>query len=199
MRPPAPAAAEDDGTTAVHVADEPDDSALEALINADPGRDDAPVAAPPVARPSVAAPARRSSNPAMAALDRRSETEASFLALCIAFPAAGTRRLADLEVDTIFSSELMRRAALHLRDNTESPSAGLAAGDDALSGLIAELAVRAGGIQDSEPSELERAGLMLELARLERNIAAARATQGPVSELAADRQRVLAEIRRISR
>jgi hypothetical protein len=98
----------------------------------------------------------------------------------------------------LLSSALARRAAAHLRSHLDSPSAGLPPDDEELSRLIAELVIRAGRIEDPTPSELDRAGLMLQRARLDREIAAARLEQGPVSELAQERQRVLGELRKLT-
>ncbi|MEA2297019.1 MAG: primase, partial [Solirubrobacteraceae bacterium] len=163
-----------------------EDPGLAALLAADPGRD-GDVARPP-------AP----SNPASRALDRRAETELAYLALCVALPAAGARRLADADLERLFSGAVVRRAAEHLRTHAESPSSGLPREDDALAGLIAELVLRAGAHESPDPADLDRAGLMLELARLDRDIAAARAAQSPLSDLAAERQRVLGEIRKVA-
>ena len=204
------------------------DADIDALINADPGRDDGPAgsaapvapAAPPDARAPVPAardgarpaapgptptiedvtPRRPPSNPALAALERRAEIELAFLALCVALPGPGAARLAELDLDSRFSGATIRRAAAHLREHAANPSSGLPPGDPALASLVAELVARAGRFGDRpEPAELDRASLMLELARLDRDIAAARATQSPLSDLAAERQRVLGEIRKVAR
>ena len=50
------------------------------------------------------------------ALSRREETERAFLALCIASPEEGARALERLDIDEHFTSELLRRAAAHLRE-----------------------------------------------------------------------------------
>jgi DNA primase len=161
---------------------------IDALIAADPGRE-GDVLAPPSAS---------SSNPALRALDRRVEIELAFLALCIAFPVAGAARLAEADHGALFSGAVVRRAAEHLREHAGSPSAELPPDDEPLAALIAELVVRAGRLDGAEPSELDRAALVLDLARLDRDIAAARASQAPVSDLAAERQRVLGEIRKVA-
>jgi hypothetical protein len=57
-------------------------------------------------------------------------------------PRAGREVLASLDLNRPFTSELTRRAAAHLCDRLEAPSAD-PAGDDPLAALIAELAVRA--------------------------------------------------------
>jgi len=92
--------------------------------------------------------------------------------------------LADLDLDEHFSSELLRRAARHLREGSLSePMAdglGEAAGLDAdveLKGLLAELVVEAG--RDApHPAMLEVQRLQLELARLDRHIQQERGREG---------------------
>ncbi len=132
------------------------------------------------------------------AMDRREQTELAFLSLCLSFPAPGAGRLAALDGDAL-SSDLIRRAAAHLRAHLPAPAAGLPPEDDALSALIAEIVVRAGALEDADASELDRAGYMLDLARLERDIATARVAETPLSDLAVERQRVLGQLRRLTR
>ncbi len=141
-------------------------------------------------RPANGAPARRS-------FVHSEEAERAFLSLCLALPAAGPDRLAAVDPDTLFTTELGRRAAAHLRQNYDGPAVGLAS-EDPLSGLVAELVLRARALEDPDPSELDRAQRMLDLARLDRQIAAARSSQDPVSDLAAERQEVLSELRRLT-
>ena len=192
-----------DGFAPAHPADDPsavpppveeDDSALAALLAADPGREGDGASAAPAAPPRPVA-----TNPALRALERRSETEHAFLALCVAYPAAGARRLQQMDIDTLFSEALARRAAQHLREHADAPAAGVDPDDHALTGFLAELVARAGSLTDPEPAELDRAALMLDLARLDRDIAAARHSQDPLSDLAAERQRVLGQIRKMTR
>ncbi len=130
-----------------------------------------------------------------AALDRTERTERSFLALCVAMPEDGARRLREIDLEAHFTGALTRRAAAFLREHAGAPSAGLPEGDDELRGLVAELVLRA---DDLEPSAatLEVEFLQLELGRLDRAIAAARAQGAGVHELAAERQRVRDEIHR---
>jgi DNA primase len=121
----------------------------------------------------------------------REETERAFLALCLAAPDEGAPMLADVDVDQDFSSELLRRAARHLRavDLRQPMAAGageqLALDDDPeLKRLLAELVVEAGR-DDANPAMLEAQRLQLELARIDRQIQQARGRQsGEVSELA---------------
>ncbi len=135
---------------------------------------------------------------------RREQTERAFLALCIACPDEGEAALADLEIDEHFSSGLLRRAALHLREGSLHDPLAAAASDQPaldedreLGALLAELIVEAGGEQGG-PTMLEVQRLQLELARVERSIAHARATQGSdVNTLAERRQQVKEEFDRV--
>jgi DNA primase len=123
----------------------------------------------------------------------REETERAFLALCIASPEQGEAALAGLDVDEHFSSELLRRAARHLRavGLSEPMSGGEGAdGDDELRRLLAELVVEAGR-ERARPAMLEVQRLQLELAGIDRQIQRARARQsGEVNELAGRRAEV---------
>jgi DNA primase len=127
-------------------------------------------------------------------LDRRGDTERSFLALCIAFPQAGRARLDD----DLFSTALLRRAAAHLREHLDAPAAGLPEDDPDLSALIAELVVRAGASEGAGVAEFDRASLHLELGAIERRIAEARLDGEPLETLAIERQRVLGELRKLT-
>jgi DNA primase len=134
-------------------------------------------------------------------LARRDETERAFLALCIASPQEGARALAELDLDAAFSSELVRRAARHLRDgNLAAPMADPPMSEDAeggedteLTGLLAELVVKA-GYDRAAPAMLEVQRLQLELARLDRDIQRARGSAGSdVTALATRRGEVKRE------
>jgi DNA primase len=138
--------------------------------------------------------APRTESGARAALDRRERSERTFLALCIALPEPGRDALRRLDPERHFTGELTRRAAVHLRDHVAAPLQGLGEDDDELSGLLAELALRASR-ETTDPAALEVELLQLEKLRLEREIAAAEAAgSGEVSELAARRSRVRAEL-----
>ena len=127
-------------------------------------------------------------------LSRREETERAFLALCIASPAEGRAALAELDLQEHFSSDLLRRAAKHLREGSLSEPMADGSGDgDGLDGdpelkrLLAELVVEAGR-DVAHPAMLEVQRLQLELARLERRIQQARGQQdADVSALATRR------------
>jgi DNA primase len=132
---------------------------------------------------SAGAPGRGST----ATLDRREETERSFLALCVALPERGREALAAVDLEEHFTSGVVRRAAVHLREHLLAPGEGLPPEDPELARLVAELAVRAGG-ERIVPDALEVESLQLELARVDRQIQAARAEgRGDVSDLAVRR------------
>ena len=143
-------------------------------------------AGPP--RPGGAATAAR------AALDRRARTEREFLALCIAFPAEGSAALARVDRDAHFTSDVARRAAAHLQDRLGAPLEGLPDDDPELSRYVQALLHGPEGVAPTRAG-LERAWLMLELARLERAIEAARAAGAGVAQLSRDKMAVLAQLR----
>jgi DNA primase len=146
-------------------------------------------AAPSGASAGEARP-RRSRGP----LDRREETERTFLALCIALPRVGRQALADVDVERHFTSATVRRAATHLREHLTDPLAGLDPQEGELSALLAELTLRASR-QPSDPGALRVQAVQLEVARLDREIARARAEGGlDVSDLAAERLKVRARL-----
>jgi DNA primase len=123
-------------------------------------------------------------------LSAREDTERAFLALCIAAPEHGKRSLEEVELDGVFTSELLRRAALHLQaGHLAEPLKGVDAEDRELVGLLAELTVEAGRWPASErstkPAMLEVQQLQLQLAWIDRRIHTARAQGiGEVSDLA---------------
>jgi DNA primase len=150
--------------------------------------------APRAPRPA-ARPVPQRSNGAHAVLSRREDTERAFLALCVALPEEGERRLAGISLDEVFSSDLVRRAAEHLRGRMATPAADLPEDDEMLARLIAELVIRAGQLEAS-PAALELEAMQLDLARLDRLINAARSEGGDVISLAKEREAVHEAIRR---
>jgi DNA primase len=131
-------------------------------------------------------------------LDRREQTERTFLALCVALPELGRDALAKLDVDELFTGDVARRAAMHLREHIDSPTEGVRADDTELAALLTEIAVRAAH-EPAEPATLEVETLQLELARIERQIAAARtdgAGEGGVAKLAERRAELKAQVDR---
>jgi DNA primase len=133
-------------------------------------------------RPGPAAPPR--------SLDAAARAERDFLVQCVAVPSAAAAELAAMDVETAFTDELMRRAALHLRDHADAPTDGLPP-DDPLARLMAELAVRA-TTERASAGAFRGARLNLELAVIRREKAAARAEGRPLAQIIA-RERALKE------
>jgi DNA primase len=134
-------------------------------------------------------------NGAHKVLDRREQTERAFLAYCLALPDEGERRLAEADLDELFSAPMTRRAAEYLRGRLRTPAAELPPGDEPLARLVAELVIRAGQLE-ATPAKLELEALQLDLSRLDRLIAGARVSGGAgMRELASQRQTVLDAIR----
>ena len=118
----------------------------------------------------------RSAPPGPPQLGRRDPTERSFLALCIALPELGGPALAALDPEADLTSDVARRAVTHLRAHLRSPSEGLHdVPDPELVALIRELAVRATAMASASRRDFEIEAVQLALARLSREIAAARA------------------------
>jgi DNA primase len=142
-----------------------------------------------------AAPPVNGRAPRPAQPDRVEQQERVFLALCIALPDEGEARLAAASPEELFSAAAPRRAAEYLRGRLRSPAGDLPSDDEPLARLIAELVIRAGELE-ATPEKLELEALQLDLHRLDRRMAAARAEGGEgMHALAAKRQRVLDEIR----
>jgi DNA primase len=135
-------------------------------------------------------------------LSAREDTERAFLALCIATPAHGQRALGEVEIDGVFTSELLRRAAKHLNDgHLTEPLKDVDAEDRELVSLLAELTVEAGRWPVFErkvkPPMLEVQQLQLQLAWIDRRIHAARVQGvGEVSDLAHTRGQLKQEFDR---
>jgi len=106
--------------------------------------------------------------------------------------------LASIDPDELLTSEVLRRAARHLRERTEAPLSDLPPDDDALARTIADLVALAGRGRGPTPERLEHAELVLERARLDRAIARGRARGGSgTNELAHSRERVLERIHEV--
>jgi DNA primase len=126
--------------------------------------------------------------PPQPALDAAGRAERSFLAQCLASPAAGRAALAEMDVDAEFSSALTRRAAAHVLAQLAGGGAALPEGDDELATLIAALTVASGGMRNSEAA-VEGERLSLEVQRVKREIEVAKAAAaGDVGRLVALRQ-----------
>jgi DNA primase len=135
-------------------------------------------------------PAENGGSRANRVLSARADTERAFLALCIATPQFGEPALAEVELDGVFTSDLMRRAASHLKaGRLAEPLKDVDAEDRELVGLLAELTVEAGrwpvSARSTKPPMLEVQQLQLQLAWIDRRIHTARAQGvGEVSDLA---------------
>jgi DNA primase len=126
-------------------------------------------------------------------LSRREDTERAFLALCIAEPQSGARALGKLDIATHFTSDVLRRAAEHLRAQLPAPGAHLPDNDPELARLLAEVGVQAGR-ESPVPAMLESQRMQLELARIDREIQRARGREsGDVRGLALRRAEVKRE------
>jgi DNA primase len=137
-----------------------------------------------------AAPQAQIPNGAPPATTPGSRSERFFLALCIAVPGAGTRALAGPEVDQLLPTEVMRRAARHLRERTATPLAELPPDDEAFARVVSGLVELAGRVPEPSPDRLEHTRLLLDLERLERAILRARAAGEGTNELARERELV---------
>ncbi len=148
----------------------------------------------PIGTTEPAAPAAQ--RVASAPLNRRERTERTFLALCIALPKLGGPALAELDLEADLTAPATRAAGQHLREHLDAPMDGLA-DDDPVAPLVRELSVRAARAAGASPAAFEAERLQLGLARLDREIAAARsAAAGDVSALAARRTVMQEEVRR---
>jgi DNA primase len=135
-------------------------------------------------------------------LSARADTERAFLALCIATPQYGESALGEVELDGVFTSELLRRAASHLKaGHLAEPLKDVDDEDRELVSLLAELTVEAGrwpvSARSTKPPMLEVQQLQLQLAWIDRRIHTARAQGiGEVSDLAKMRGEVKREFDR---
>jgi DNA primase len=137
-------------------------------------------------------------------MDGAPKGEQVFLALCLALPEEGERALSAPDIDELLTSERLRRAAAHLRGRTRTPTAELPPGDEQLALVVAELVKRAGEMagrgpdrQPPSPERLEHARLMLALERVDRAKLRARAEGSPITPLARERERVMAELHQV--
>ena len=142
-------------------------------------------------RPAAAPATNGDSRPR--AVSRGERIERTFLALCIALPTQGHEALERVTPEH-FSTDLLRRAAEHLRSHLAAPTDEIGEDDDDLLSLMTELSVRAArGNPTKETLHVEE--LQLEFARLDRQVAHASAGgDGHVAELAAQRARVKADL-----
>jgi DNA primase len=137
-------------------------------------------------------------------MDGAPKGEQVFLALCLALPEEGERALSAPDINELLTSEGLRRAAAHLRGRTRTPTAELPAGDERLALVVGELVKRAGEMaghgpdrRPPAPERLEHARLMLELERVDRAKLRARAAGSPITPLARERERVMADLHQV--
>jgi DNA primase len=130
-----------------------------------------------------------------APLGRREKQERTFLELCIALPDLGGPALAELDLEADLATAALRRAAAHLREHLAAPTEALD-DDEELTSLVRALAVRAAGMERASPAQFRVERLQLELHRIEREIAAARSRDEPMTELARRRGATQAQIGR---
>jgi DNA primase len=155
----------------------------------------APARAP---APGVAGGRDGRSGPALPVLDQDGKAERTFLVQCVAVPAAGSKTLAALDIDEMLTSESMRRAARHIAPRCDAPLTDLPVDDEQLALVVAELVERAGRTPDVSERRLEHARLVLELARLEREIRRARAEgRMDVLRLAGEREQVMVKVHEV--
>jgi DNA primase len=137
-------------------------------------------------------------------MDGAPKGEQVFLALCLALPEEGEQALSAPDIDELLTSERLRRAAAHLRGRTRTPTAELPTGDEQLAPVVADLVKRAGEMaghgpdrRPPAPERLEHARLVLELERFDRAKLRARAQGAPMTSLARQRERVMAELHQV--
>ncbi|MDP9346376.1 MAG: hypothetical protein M3P44_11770, partial [Actinomycetota bacterium] len=106
-------------------------------------------------------------------LDGAGRSERTFLAQCLASPAAGRAALEELDVDLTFSGDLTRRAARHVlaRLTGEASEPPAEDEDEELSALVAQIVVVSGTKPNSEAA-LEAERITLELLGVKRALAA---------------------------
>jgi hypothetical protein len=149
--------------------------------------------------PAASGVARDSSAGRVPTIDHSVRAERTFLVLCVAMPEAGNTALAAIDPEQHLTSAVLRRTARHLAGQTELPMTDLPTDDEELAHVVADLVARAGRAPGPSVDRLEHARLVLELARLDRAIRRARGERvGDVGDLARERERVLAEIRKVT-
>jgi len=127
-------------------------------------------------------------------LAREEEVERRFLAFCVALPEQGADALRRIDASEHFTAPVTRRAAEHLRTHLTDPTGGIPGEDEELRALMTELTVRASA-EPASPATLDAQRLQLELRRLDRRLAAIRASgEGGAQDLAVRRQEVKNEL-----
>jgi hypothetical protein len=137
----------------------------------------------------------RRAPPGLPLLDQDGRAERTFLVQCVAVPSAGHDALVASDLDQLFTSEPLRRAARHLVDRTDAPLSDLPPDDEQLARIIADLVARAGRTPDVSATRVEHAMLVLERSRLDRAIRRSRVDGSmDVGRLAREREQVMERI-----
>ncbi|MFM9164256.1 MAG: DNA primase [Solirubrobacterales bacterium] len=176
-------AAERLGVTAAKLSEWLKSPALPAVDERRPtpsGEPEAPATAPPRG-PSVVDPASR--------------IERAFLVQCIALPEEGREALAAMDIEADLTNPSFRRIATLLAAGQAGEEPAVPAGDEDLGPVLAELQVRAAQANASVAA-LGAERLRLELARTEREIAAAKGSGGDLVGLVERREALRAQIER---
>jgi DNA primase len=171
------------------------DARLRALLASGP-----PPAPPPptgAAPEGADEPENRRPPPGLPLLDQDGRAERTFLVQCVSVPTAGHEALASIDLDQMFTSEPLRRAARHLTDRTDAPLSDLPPDDEQLARIVADLVARAGRTPDVSATRVEHALLVLERSRLDRAIRRSRVDGSmDVGRLAREREEVMEGIHR---
>ena len=114
--------------------------------------------------------------------------ERLFLALCLAVPDRGAQILAEIDIEEMLTSGLLRRVARHLAAHVRGPLADLPADDEEFARAVSGLVDLAGRVPDPSSDRLEHARLILDLDRLDRAIIRARAEGAGTNDLARQRE-----------
>jgi DNA primase len=132
-----------------------------------------PVAAPAPDEPAAPGPARPAPR---TILDPTARVERAFLIQCLALPQEGMAAIAQLDLEQDITTAVYRRVATLLRAHAGAPLRPDPQ-DEELARAIAELQVRAAHAQPSRAA-LEAERLRLQIARLDREITAAKPGAG---------------------
>jgi DNA primase len=137
------------------------------------------VGGPPARRPDVKAPPIPQ--------DPSARAERALLMYCICVGSEGLATLQRLD-EAAFSDPMNRAVARHLVEHWERPVEALTEdADDRLRSLVTRLVMKAGE-EDLTPAVLQQQLARVELAHINRQIAAARSAGEPVAELVAKRR-----------
>lgn len=128
-----------------------------------------------------------------AARSRFAQQERMFLALCTKLPDEGAAALGRLVVERHFSDATTRQAAAWLAEHAAAPLDGLSEQDEQLKDTLGDVLRVAGTLDEVRPATIEVERLRLELALIERQMAAP-ATEVPRHQLARRRQELQVEM-----